>query len=210
MAALCAIGLCLHAQTKKGSGFAGVNISFGTEKQKIYNSSINNLTFTPKGGYFLRDDFAIGLEFAFNLSKLRGTHYTEWDSEYGIYQDTYGVKELNFGISPFVRKYLNVKHFLKVYAQANILFQVNSTKIIDDEGYLIGYDNRLKGYGASLSPGFAFFPTRKVAIEFFFPIISYFHQDYYDEFSAYNFEKRHNIKLALDNFMPSIGASFHF
>lgn len=210
MAALCAIGLSSHAQTEKGSGFLGLSLSFGTEKQKTYNSSINNFTFTPKGAYFLKDNFAVGLDLSFNLSKLRGIHYTEWNSEYGTYQDTYGAKELNFGLSPFARKYFNVKSFLKFYAQANILFQINSTKIIDEEGYLIGYDNRLKGYGTSLSPGFAFFPTEKFAIEFSFPIVTYFHQDYYDEYSAYNYEKQNNVKLALDNFMPSFGVSFHF
>ncbi|PWS29520.1 hypothetical protein DHW03_06840 [Pedobacter yonginense] len=209
MAALCAIGLGAHAQTDKGSGFLGLNLSFGTEKQKDYSSSINNFTFTTKGAYFLQDNFAIGLDLSFNLSKLRGVHYTEWNSEYGVYQDTYGSKELNIGLSPFVRKYLNIKSFLKFYAQANILFQINSTKIIDNEDYLIGYNNRLKGYGVSLSPGFAFFPSEKFAIEFSFPMVSYFHQNYYDEFSAYNYQQQHNFKLALENFTPSIGVSFH-
>ena len=85
MVLLCTISWRSHAQTEKGSGFAGISLSFGTSKQNDATASINTFTATPRGGYFIANNLAIGLEIPLNLSKLRGESYITWDEEDGRY-----------------------------------------------------------------------------------------------------------------------------
>ena len=210
MALLCAVSWRSYAQTEKGTGFAGISLSFGTSKQNHSSPSLNTFTATPRGGYFLANNFAIGLEIPLNLSKLRGESYTRWDEEEGRYKDVNGIKEFSFGFSPFVRKYVDVKNRFKFFVQANLLLQINTFNRVDDEGYLIRTDARAKGFGASLSPGFAYMLSNDSSIEFSFPILSFFHQNYYAEESLYNFDKKNNLRLALDNFTPTFTINIHF
>lgn len=210
MAALWAISWHCYAQTEKGTGFAGVSLSFGTSKQNSSSPTLNTFTATPRGGYFLGNNLAIGLEIPLNLSKLRSASYTEWNDEKGFYEDTYGPKEFSFGLSPFIRKYIDIKKNFKLFAQANLLLQINSFKIINDAGYLVKTNTRIKGTGASLSPGLAFFISEDSSIEFSCPVVSFFHQNYYDFDSMYNFDKTNNLRLALDNFTPTFTINIHF
>lgn len=210
MAILCAIALGTYAQTEKGKGFAGGSFSFGTSKVKGENSALNNFVVTPRIGYFLSNNFALGLEFPLTLSKLDGVDYTGWNEEGGYYENTSGFREFNFGISTFARKYFDIKDHWKLFGQANFTFQIISTKLIDSEGYLIRNSGRLKGLGASISPGVAYFFSDKLGIEFSFPAVSFFHQSYYDANSNYNYPKTNNLRLALENFTPTFGINAHF
>jgi hypothetical protein len=210
MIALCLITSNTYAQTEKGKGFIGGSFSFGTSKQNNSSPRLNTFTLTPQGGYFLANNLAIGLALPLNLSKLRGLNYTIWDDEQGFYVDTYGPKEFSFGISPFIRKYIDIKKNLKFFAQANLLMQINTFNRVDDEGYLIRTDAKIKGLGASASPGFAFFINRHTNLEFSFPVVTYFHQNYYDAESMYNFDRKNNLRFALDNFTPTFGINYQF
>jgi len=210
MALLCAVSWRSYAQTEKGTGFAGLSLSFGTSKQNSSAPSINTFTATPRGGYFFADNFAVGLEIPLNLSKLRGESYISWDEEDGRYEDRYGPKEFSFGFSPFIRKYVDVKSRFKFFAQANLLLQVNTFNRIDDEGYLIKTDAKVKGFGASVSPGFSYRLSHDSTLEFSFPIVTFFHQNYYAAESLYNYDKTNNLKLALQNFTPTFTVNFHF
>ena len=210
MALLCAISWQCYGQTEKGTGFAGANISFGTSKQSSSSSSLNTFTFKPRGGYFIANNLAVGLEIPLNLSKLRGESYYSWDTETGRYENSYGPKEFSFGLAAFIRKYVDVKPNFKFFLQANVLFQLNAFNIIDYDGYLIRTDVRLKGIGASVSPGFAYYLSKHLGLEFSVPVLSFFHQNYYDDDSYYNFQKTNNLSYALDNFTPNLGVNFHF
>ena len=210
MALLCAVSWRCYAQTEKGTGFAGLSLSFGTSKQNSSAPSLNTFTVTPRGGYFFADNFVVGLEIPLNLSKLRGESYISWDEEEGRYKDRYGPKEFSFGISPFIRKYVDVKPRFKFFAQANLLLQINTFNRIDAEGYLIKTDARVKGVGASLSPGFSYMLSNDSTLEFSFPIVTFFHQNYYAAESLYNYDKTNNLKLALQNFTPTFTVNFHF
>lgn len=210
MALLCAVSWRSYAQTEKGTGFAGISLSFGTSRQNNATAAINTFTATPRGGYFLKDNLAIGLEIPLNLSKLRGERYISWDEEDGRYEDRYGPKEFSFGLSPFIRKYVDVKRRFKFFVQANLLLQINTFNRIDDAGYLIRTDASAKGWGASLTPGFTYLLSDDSSLEFSLPILTFFHQNYYAEESLYNFDKKNNLRLALDNFTPTFTINFHF
>lgn len=210
LAILCATCLQLQAQIEKGNTFVGGSISFGTSKQTENSSRLNTFTLSPRIGYFLGHGFALGAEIPLNLSKLRGANYIYWDEQDWQYRDTFGPKEFSFGISPFARKYVDINNRIKFFGQANLLMQINTFNLIDNEGYLIRTRTRIKGFGASISPGFAYFITKSSNIEFSVPMVRFFHQRYYDQDSMYNFDQTNNVDLALDNFTPTLGFNFHF
>lgn len=208
MAMLCAVGFATHAQIQKGVTFGGLSFSFATNNQNSNALKINSLSINPRIGYFFNDNLAAGMEINYNLSKLNGEFYDYFDQNTGFFQRTFGFKEENFGLSPFTRYYFHVKENFKFFGQANLTFQVNSYKNIDDDGYLYRTDYTFKGYGASLNPGFAFLPSKKWNIEFSFPVISYFVDRNKEQ--AYNFRQDKKLRLALDNFTPSFGVNVHF
>lgn len=208
MAMLCAIGFITHAQIQKGTTIAGLSFSFGTSNENSNSINLNSLAINPRIGYFLNNNLALGMEFNYSLSKLNGEFYSYFDETTQTMQSSFGFKEENFGLSPFTRYYFHVKDNFKFFGQANLSFQINSYKNIDDMGYHYSTDYTFKGFGASLNPGFAFLPTSKWDIEFSFPIISYFKERNTD--IAYPYRSKRNLKLALDNFMPSFGVNYHF
>jgi len=210
MALLCVFSWRSYAQTEKGAGLAGISAGFGTSKQEIKTTAINSFTLTPRGGYFIKTNLAIGLEIPLSLYDLRSESYTKWDEEEGGYEDVSGIKEFSFGISPFIRKYVDVRPRFRFYAQANLLLQINTFNRVDEQGYLIRTDVRAKGFGASLTPGFSYLVAVDTSIEFSFPILTFFHQNYYASESLYNFDRKNNLRFPLENFTPTFSLNFHF
>lgn len=208
MAILCAIGLVTHAQIQKGITIGGLSFSFGTSNQNSNSINLNSLAINPRIGHFLNNNLALGMEFNYSLSKLKGEFFEYYDETTQTIQNNFGFKEENFGLSPFTRYYFHIKDNFKFFGQANLSFQINSYKNIDDEGYHYSTDYTFKGFGASLNPGFAFLPTSKWDIEFSFPLISYFKEKNTD--IDYPHRRKRNLKLVLDNFTPSFGVNYHF
>lgn len=209
LALCCATGLLARAQTEKGKALGGGSFSFGTTNENSNSISLNSLSIGPKVGYFFSNNLAVGIEIDYNLSKLNGEFYDYFDQTTGLMTRTFGFKEENFGLAPFVRYYVTIKNNFRFFGQASILGQINSYKNIDENDYLYRTDYTFKGFGASLNPGLAFFPSPKWAIEFSFPIVRYFNETNTTD-EGYHFRSSKNIHLALDNFTPSFGVNFHF
>ncbi len=208
MAALCAIGFVTNAQIQKGATIGGLSLSFGTTDQNSNATRLNSFAINPRIGYFLNNNLSLGMEFNYNISKLDGEFYDYFDTSTNSIQSSFGFKEENFGLSPFARYYIHIKENFKFFGQANLTFQINSYKNIDDTGYLYRTDYTFKGFGASLNPGFAFLPSGKWDIELSFPLISYFNERGNNQ--NYHFSRSRNVQLVLDNFTPSFGVNFHF
>ncbi|RZK59869.1 MAG: porin family protein [Pedobacter sp.] len=208
MAALCAMGFVTHAQIQKGATIGGLSLSFGTTDQNSNATRLNSFAINPRIGYFLNNNLSLGMEFNYNISKLDGEFYDYFDTSTNSIQSSFGFKEENFGLSPFARYYIHIKENFKFFGQANLTFQINSYKNIDDTGYLYRTDYTFKGFGASLNPGFAFLPSGKWDIELSFPLISYFNERGNNQ--DYHFSRSSNVQLVLDNFTPSFGVNFHF
>ncbi|TCC89301.1 DUF3575 domain-containing protein [Pedobacter frigiditerrae] len=208
MATLCAIGFVTHAQIQKGLTIGGLSLSFGTTDQNSNATRLNSFAINPRIGYFINNNLSLGMEFNYNISKLNGEFYDYFDTNTNSIQSSFGFKEENFGLSPFARYYIHIKENFKFFGQANLTFQINSYKNIDDTGYLYRTDYTFKGFGASLSPGFAFLPSRKWDIELSFPLIGYFNERGTNQ--DYHFRRTRNIQLVLDNFTPAFGVNFHF
>lgn len=208
MATLCAIGFVTHAQIQKGITIGGLSLSFGTTDQNSNATRLNSFAINPRIGYFINDNLSLGMEFNYNLSKLNGEFYDYFDTNTNSIQSGFGFKEENFGLSPFARYYIHIKDNFKFFGQAALTFQINSYKNIDNTGYLYRTDYTFKGFGANLSPGFAFLPSGKWDIELSFPLIGYFNERGTNQ--DYHFRRTRNIQLVLDNFTPAFGVNFHF
>lgn len=209
MAVLCAIGFAAAAQIEKGNSFGGGSISFGTSKENSNSLQVNSLSIGPKVGYFITDRFAIGMELSYNLSKLNGKFYDYFNETSQAVERGFGFKEENFGLSPFTRYYFTIKDNFKLFGQASFTAKINSYKNIDETGYLYRTDYTFKGIGASLNPGFAFFPSKKWMIEFSFPIVRYAKDWRMDSNQGEYLKSRKNFHLVLDNFIPSFGVNFN-
>lgn len=209
MAVLCAISFAANAQIEKGKSFGGGSISFGTSNNNSNALQVNSLTVGPKVGYFVSDRFAVGMEFSYNLSKLNGEFYDYFNETTQLVERGFGFKEENFGLTPFTRYYFTIKDNFKIFGQARITAEINSYKNIDESGYLYRTDYTFKGFGASLDPGFAFFPSEKWTIEFSFPIVRYFKNRYISTSQEQYFRSSKNFHLVLDNFIPSFGIYFN-
>ena len=202
------VGWPAFAQTEKSTFLLGGNVSFSTSNENKSGVQLNSLAIGPRVGYFLGNNLLVGMEFNYNLSKLDGEWYDYFNQQSGYVERGFGFREENFGLSPFVRKYLSVKNKFKIFAQGNLTFQLNSYKNIDDTGYLYRTDYSFKGFGSSLNLGFAFFPKRSWGIEFSFPFLKYFNER--NVGSDYPFENTKDFQTAVDNFIPNIGVNLQF
>jgi hypothetical protein len=67
-------------------------------------------------------------------------------------------------------------------------------------------------YNASVNPGFAFFPAKKWAIEFSFPLLAYSKQNGKGDEDNQNVTayESNSFTFGLNTFLPSLGFNFHF
>lgn len=223
MAALCAIGFSASAQTEKGKSFINGSIGYTSDKASQASAGTPNVAtdqksksfnIMPQFGYFVADNFAIGLGIGYvqNKTTLNGINTV---SSY-VYYSTQTAKQHIFSIQPFARKYVNVADKFKFFGQLsagigfgkgenNSVYYSNPTLVATSED-----SYKLTSYNASLSPGFAFFPSKKWAIEFSFPLLSYTKTKPKDQSSGFSMPSSETFSFATDSFNPSIGFNFHF
>ncbi|MGY3053405.1 hypothetical protein ACVWYG_001605 [Pedobacter sp. UYEF25] len=208
-ALLCALGFGCYAQTEKGNSIIGLSFSYSSDKLQPENDRVNNFYLTPRYGYFLKDNLALGIELPFNLSRLKFKNFQTYNNQTGFYEDRSEPKELSIGFSPFLRKYFLAQSSLVFFAQANLLMLVNSLNIIE-RGYLLRTDVKVKGLGANLSAGIMVKVTSHTRLEFSVPFASFFHQSYYDGTSDYNYKKKNSVNVFPNLLTPTLGFNVYF
>ncbi|WP_109851920.1 autotransporter outer membrane beta-barrel domain-containing protein [Aquimarina sp. AU58] len=144
----------------KGSFIANgsVNVYFTTRKRNDDKATAFTTRITPKVGYFVIDNLAVGLELGINTNKEKQ------DSDFGDIETTTN----GFGIGPFARYYL----------ENNIYFEgligIASSKTTSNGGLLGSTDIKSNIFGFRVGAGYAFFLGNHVAIE---PSVSYSWED---------------------------------
>lgn len=223
MAALCAIGLSASAQTEKGKSFINGAIGYTSDKSNqtlvsgttiTADQKTNSFNVMPRFGYFVANNFAVGLGIGYAQSKTTYTSVNVLSST--TYYGTQIAKQHVFTVQPFLRKYVDVADKFKFFGQlsAGIGFGnvKNNTTYNNNSGTIITSEDKYKltSYNASLSPGFAFFPSKRWAIEFSFPLMSYTKTKPKDQTSGVSVPNSETFSFATDSFNPSIGFNFHF
>ncbi|WP_126246766.1 outer membrane beta-barrel protein [Chitinophaga rhizosphaerae] len=134
-----------NAQTQKGNILVGANLAnIGGTFQD--GGSTFSLNLTPKAGWFIKDDIAIGPEV--NLGLLTGN----------------GSTRFNYGIGAFGRYYIKDKRIellnkTRWFLEANAGFNGVNTKASNVAS------TNTNGLGLGFGPGLAYFITPNIALE---------------------------------------------
>jgi hypothetical protein len=218
MGILCAFAFTAKAQTEKGKNLINGSVGFNTSKSENSPSSFsatnqksNSFTFAPSYGYFVANNLAIGLGFGYTQNKNTANSFDVSPSNIVYYKQT--AKQHIYSVSPFVRKYIDVADKFKFFGQVNggMGFGKVETKVEYSSASTTTVQGTYKftSYNAAISPGFAFFPSKKWAIEFSFPLLNYNKINPNDE-TTYIVSANESFTFATSSFDPSIGFNFHF
>ncbi|TGE14933.1 autotransporter outer membrane beta-barrel domain-containing protein [Hymenobacter elongatus] len=161
--------LTTHAQTTAGTvllggsfGFASGTTkntsSFSTSAQETKSSSYS---LAPRVGYFLADNLAVGLQLDFSRSKSKYTSAAVPN------QSAYNTESTSTGyqIGPFVRYYKMLGDKAGFYGQLMAGYSRSEGESTTETPFALHSEQKSKGYYASFTPGFVFFPTDKLGLE---------------------------------------------
>ncbi|WP_207534162.1 outer membrane beta-barrel protein [Desertivirga arenae] len=198
IALLSGLAFSSKAQTEKGKIIVGGTASYTSSKSDASGAkAAENLSLVPNIGYFVANNIAVGTGIGYNYSKIAGASSS-------------GQNEA-FVVSPFGRYYVNLSEQFKFFGQAAVPMAFGTVKATDANGEAGDKTGTSTSIGVALSPGFAYFPTKKVAIEFSFAGASYNNLTVKDK----NDDKikgagRETFAVGTSFFTPQIGVQFHF
>lgn len=166
--AVFAFGFANAQEEVKSFGFAKGDIivegqfSFNSNKETnsfegkdLDETKISGTSFSPKGGYFISDKLALGVELNVFSSKKTETDFTVTPN------DVNEVKTDGFGAGVFARYYfLDLGQRFKTYAEAGLSFgsAKNVTNSVET--------SKLNGLGFGVDLGMNYFLTNRLAISF--------------------------------------------
>ena len=159
-------------------GMLGYNSTDDTQDEV----KTSNFTFTPKAGYFITNNFALGLELGFGSNKR---------DDYG---STPSVEKDNvMGIGVFGRYYFaELGQRFKVYSELGVGYLSYKNELEDGNGTT---ENKASGFGIDAGLGFNYFVTPKVAINFALSdLIGY------NTYKPENGEATNNFYVNINNF----------
>ncbi|NRS89302.1 outer membrane protein [Flavobacterium sp. 7E] len=127
--------------------FVEGNLGFSSSNDKNTETKVNNFSFTPKVGYFLADNFVLGVQLGLGSDKTKVS-------------GTDAGKNSNFNAGVFGRYYfLELGKRFKTYADAEVNF-ANSK-------YELGpIENKSNGVSAGAGLGINYFVTKCVVLNF--------------------------------------------
>jgi len=155
MATVAMIATTAQAQEKtfgfnEGDVLLEGNLSFSSTKDNNTDVKESEFTFAPKAGYFLNDDFALGVQLNVTNGKI--------DTNVG--ETTNNV----FGAGVFGRYYfLDLGQRFKTYGEVGLGFASYKDEVTTGG---VSVENKASGFGAGLGLGMNYFVTEKIAINF--------------------------------------------
>ena len=193
LVAVAGLAFTSQAQTEKGKIMLGGNVGFSSSKVDGANKSDFSFSVIPSAGYFISDNFAIGT----------GVGYT-YNKE---------VSDLNlnqaFKVAPFGRYYVGLSDQFKFFGQLSVPMSFGNDKVVDENGDTGAKTASTTDIGVNIAPGFAFFPTKRIGIEFSVNGLGYNNSSVKNELTG-NKVKTNEFGLDADTFAPNLGVQFHF
>ncbi|MCX2480171.1 outer membrane beta-barrel protein [Pedobacter sp. MC2016-15] len=199
--AVSALAFTTQAQTEKGNFMVGGNVEFNSGKTDGNPKSDINFSVVPSVGYFITNDIAVGTGIGYQFAK--DYNYTTINPTTG-----FSTKTSAFVVSPFVRGYKGITEQFKFFGQLSVPMSFGNTKAGDVNGDNFTKVSKNNNVGVALSPGFAFFPSKKFGIEFSVNGISY------NDFNAKDANDvstggSKNFNIGANFFAPKIGVQFY-
>jgi hypothetical protein len=187
-----------QAQTEKGKFILGGNVSYNTTKTDAPGAEASHeFSIVPNIGYFVSDNIAIGTGIGYESQKASSP-------------SLYGKTE-SFVVSPFGRYYVPVADKFHFFGQLSVPMAFGNTKALNTELEVGDKTGSSTSIGVALSPGFAFYPSSRIGIEFALNGVSY--NDYSIEDRDGNAIKgsgNQSFSIGSDFFAPRLGIQFHF
>lgn len=177
-----------QAQTEKGKFLVGGSIGFENTKIKDSDVKGNAFSINPSVGYFVSDNWAIGTGVGYEWGKVE----TAKDNN---------VKTDAFKVAPFARNYVGEGQF-RFFSQLSVpmSFGKNTT---EEAGAKT--EAKYQNIGVELAPGFAFFPSSRVAIEL--KVRGLYFESHKNKASDVTTNR---FGLDADSFKPTLGVQFSF
>lgn len=194
--AVSALAFSTQAQTEKGKFMIGGNVEFNSEKAEGAEKADINLSLVPSVGYFIGNNIAVGTGIGYEFNKIHSA-------------DANAIaKTQAFVVAPFARYYAGTEQF-KFFGQLSVPMAFGNLK-----GSLDGGDNYTKvgttsSIGVALSPGVAFFPSKRFGIEFSVNGISYNDYKVEDRDGNRDTGSSKNFNVGANFFSPKIGVQFY-
>lgn len=194
LVAVSAFAFTTQAQTEQGKFLVGGNVELNTNKVNGAAKTDLNFSVIPSVGYFVSDNFAVGTGVGYTYAKG--------------YSATASAKSNAFVVSPFARAYKNISDEFKFFGQLSVPMTFGNNKVGDAEGNNMVKTGSNNAVGVALSPGFAFFPSKKIGIEFSVNGISY--NDYrLKDADGDKIGGSKNFNVGANFFAPKLGVQFY-
>ncbi|MCH8545247.1 MAG: porin family protein [Cryomorphaceae bacterium] len=178
-------GMIANAQLQEGSILAtgGLNFSSTSDGNAYSNSFGISLT----GGYFIQDNFVVGLSLSYGSASVS-------------INDDFGMGDMSndaFGIGAFARYYIPYTDKFSFFGQAGLAGVFSSP----DE------NSSINNFSFELAPGFAYFFTDRIALNFSVGLIGFTSQTVSlgDNSNSVN-----TINFGVDLLSPRLGFSVFF
>ena len=130
---------------EEGNVFVEGSLGFNSTNDKNTDTKSNAFNFSPKVGYFLNDDLAVGVQLGIGNSK---TEISGTDTS----------KNSNYGLGVFGRYYfLDLGERFKTYTELGVSYNSSEDKLIDLKS---------NSFGAGLDLGLNYFVKENIALTF--------------------------------------------
>jgi outer membrane protein len=195
--AVCALALTagyVQAQTTAGRMMIGGNVGYTSQENEssLGGSEIKTVVINPQFGYFVTDNFAVGLQVSYYNEKVSMPDNFTGEEIENKYNST--------SVMPFARYYIftpNEKFAFYAEAQAGIGFSKTDSESFDQK-----YKGRV--FTAALSPGFSYFFSEKWALDLELSGISYLSNDRNTDSDVEN-DKSSQFTFGVSSLTPSLG-----
>lgn len=187
LTAAAAVTFAANAQTEKGKTILGGTVSYDYSNVKDVDGSEQSFSIIPSVGVFVSDNVAVGL----------GIGYAWGQEDNGVEK----VKVGEFSAAPYARLYKGDGDF-KFFGQLSVPMGWGTSKQNDDKLF------SSERYGVELAPGFAYFPTDKIGIEF--SVKGLYYQNTTLKPESGDNVSSNSFGLDASSFAPRIGIQFYF
>ncbi|WAC39727.1 outer membrane beta-barrel protein [Pedobacter sp. SL55] len=193
LVAVAALTFGANAQTEKGKIILGGNVGFNSTKVDGAQKADVNFSVVPSVGYFVGNNFAIGTGVGYDYDKSVSTNR----------------QNEAFKVAPFGRYYVNLTDQFKFFGQLSVPLAFGSLKAVDANGDTGSKFASTTSIGVNVAPGFAFFPNKKVGIEFSVNGLGY--ENFSTKLEATGTKvKSNSFGFEADTFAPKLGVQFYF